>query len=94
MAKNTFKGLAHTKNVNALNYAPSNRAKGSLLKREEGGEVCEMDASGKPKRPGCRKSFSSRGKSSETRGGVLSAIGTGIAAGIGGLLYKNMKGRE
>jgi hypothetical protein len=95
MSKNQFRGLAYTKNVDALNYAPSNRSKGSLLRREEGGEVCEADASGGPGK-GCRRKSKSRsrGSSSETRGGVLSAIGTGIAAGLGGLLYKNMKGKE
>jgi hypothetical protein len=93
MSKNQFKGLAYTKNVDALNYAPSNRSRGSLLRREEGGEVCETTSDGGK---GCRRKSKSRsrGSSSETRGGVLSAIGTGIAAGLGGLLYKNMKGKE
>ena len=88
MNRNQFKGLANMKNVDALNYAPSNRAKGSLLRREEGGEVCEMDASGKPKRP-CQKKFKSSGRSS-SRGeaglvgkivGGLGMIGTAIGIG-------------
>lgn len=93
MNRNQFKGLANMKNVDALNYAPSNRAKGSLLRREEGGEVCEMDASGKPKRP-CKKSYRSRGSSQETTGGVLGTI-AGIGAAIGaGFGIKKLRERE
>jgi len=80
MSKNQFKGLANMKNVDALNYAPSNRSRGSLLRRmEEGGEVCEMDASGKPKKP-CQKKYRSSGKSSS--GGEAGLVGK-IIGGLG-----------
>ena len=52
------------------------------------------ECAGKPKKPGCFKKFSSKGKSSETRGGVLSGIATGLAGLLGYKAYKNMKDKE
>jgi hypothetical protein len=93
MNKNQFKGLAYTKNVDALNYAPSNRAKGSLLRRDDGGEICETTSDGGR---GCRKKSKSKskGSSQESKGGVLGVIGAAIAGTLGGLGYKKMKERE
>lgn len=91
MSKNQFKGLAYMKNVDALNYAPSNRAKGSLLRREEGGEVCEMDYSKKPPGKTCKRVFKSVGKKIEKSMdsgpvakvlGALGMVGAGIGLGI------------
>jgi hypothetical protein len=58
------------------------------------GGSADAECASKPKKPGCFKKFKSRGRSSETKGGVLSAIGAGIAAGLGGLAYKKMKEKE
>jgi len=56
-----------------------------IKKMAEGG-MAESECAGWPKKPGCRKKFKSKGKSQETKGGILGtlgAIGAGIAAGYG-----------
>jgi hypothetical protein len=65
----------------------------SMKSYAEGG-VTESECAGKPKRPGCRKSFRSKGNSSETKGGVLGTMLAGALGGLGYAGYKKMKSKE
>lgn len=64
------------------------------MKSYEVGGVTDAECASKPKKPGCFKKFKSRGRSSETKGGVLSGIGAAIAGGLGAMAYKKMKDKE
>jgi hypothetical protein len=68
-----------------------------MKKYAAGGDTSCDDSAWPPgKRSGCRSKskFRSKGKSSETRGGVLSGIATGLAGVLAYKGYKNMKDKE
>jgi hypothetical protein len=50
----------------------------------------ESDCSGGPGKPGCRKKFKSKGKSTEGKGGVLGGL-LGAAAAVGGGMWMKNK---
>lgn len=59
-----------------------------------GSASASAECAGANKPPKCFKKFKSSGRSSETRGGVLSGIGAAIAGGLGAMAYKKMKDKE
>ena len=64
------------------------------MKSYAAGGVTDAECASKPKKPGCFKKFKSRGRSSETKGGVLGTIGAAIAGGLGYGAYKKLKAKE
>lgn len=57
--------------------------------------TAESECSGSKPKPGCRKKFKSKGKSTEGKGGVLGTLGvlaTGLAGYAGFKKYKESKG--
>jgi hypothetical protein len=59
-----------------------------------GAASASAECAGANKPPKCFKKFKSRGRSSETRGGVLSGITAALAGGLGAVAYKKMREKE
>jgi hypothetical protein len=60
-------------------------------KNYEVGGMMESDSCGKPGKPRCRQKFKSKGKSKETKGGILGTLGAVAAGALGYGAYKKLK---
>ena len=60
-------------------------------KKYEVGGITDTESCGKPGKPRCRQKFKSKGKSQETKGGILGTLGA-VVGGLGGYAaYKKLK---
>ena len=64
------------------------------MKSYAAGGTTESECAGKPKKPGCFKSFKSKGRSSETKGGWVAGLTAAGAGALGALGLKKMKDKE
>jgi hypothetical protein len=92
--KNGLKGVtdatAFCKTMQKGGPAPMIRS----MKSYAMGGSADAECASKPKKPGCRKSFRSKGNSSETKGGILGTMLAGAIGGLGYGAYKKMKSKE